>query len=105
MEAGKLKEKITFIQPVTSKNGYGQEITSWINFLTTKSDITYSSGNRVTENNEIINTYVLTFHIRYVKSINEQMRIVFNGKKYRVLSTETNRSNRSCNITGELINE
>ena len=104
MRAGVLTEPITFIKAEISKNDYGQEETVWNDYIKTRSQVKYKSGNRATENNEIINTYTVEFIVRRYHKIDEFMRILWNGKYYRILAINEDRLKQSITITGELIN-
>lgn len=103
MRAGVLTEPITFIRAEINKNEYGQEETIWSNYINTRSQVKYKSGNRITENNEIINTYTVEFIVRRYHKIDEFMRILWKNRKYRILAI--NEDKQSITITGELINE
>ena len=103
MRAGVLTEPITFIKAEISKNDYGQEETVWNDYIKTRSQVKYKSGNRATENNEIINTYTVEFIVRRYHKIDELMRILWKNRKYRILAI--NEDKQSITITGELINE
>ena len=62
---------------------------NWVSFIdSTKARITYGSGNRANENNEIVFAYEVIFTIRIYHQIREDMRIIWKGKKYRILSIE-----------------
>ena len=103
MRAGLLTEPITFLKADIVKNQYGQEETYWDNHIITRGYVKFNSGNRVTENNEIINTYIVKFIVRRYHNIDEFMRIRWKNKLYRILCIETEK--QSITITGELIND
>lgn len=105
MRAGLLMESITFIKAEIKKNEYGQEETIWNDYFKTRANVSYKSGNRITENNEIINTYTVNFTVRSYHKIDEFMRIGWNDKTYRILSINKDKRKQSITITGELINE
>lgn len=107
MRAGLLNEIIKVEQPVIAQNDYGaNDYTEWETFIErTKAQVTYGSGNRVTENNEIFFTYEVIFTVRYYHKINEDMRIIWQNKKYRILSLQRNKPQQSLTIKTELINE
>ena len=103
MRAGLLTDPVTFRKATITKIQYGQEETYWENHIITRGNIKFNSGNRVTENNEIINTYTVTFTVRSYHKIDEFMRILWKGKTYRILSIEEDKT--KLTIIGELINE
>jgi len=104
MRAGLLTEPITIRKATVSKNAYGQEETVWSNYIITRGNVVYNSGNRITENQEIINTYTVTFTVRSYHKIDEFMRILWKKKEYRILSIEEDKKKQSIDIIGELIN-
>ena len=106
MRAGLLNEVIKVEQPVTTTNEYGANYIQWETFIgRTKAQVTYSSGNRLNENNEIIFAYEVVFTVRIYHQIDERMRIIWKNRKYRILSIEENRKLQSLTIKGGLINE
>lgn len=105
MRAGLLTEPVTIKRAEINKNEYGQEETVWKDYLSTRAGISYKTGNRVTENNEIINTYTVDFTVRSYHKIDEFMRIRWNGNTYRILSINRDKKKQSITITGELVNE
>lgn len=104
MRAGILTEPITFKKASIVKNQYGQEETYWDNYIITRGNVKFNSGNRVTENNEIVNAYTVIFTVRNYHKIDEFMRILWKCKLYRILSIENNREKQSLIINAELIN-
>ncbi len=105
MRAGSLREIITVQSQTITKDSFGSNNTVWGNKFTTRAQITTNSGNREVQNNEIVNTYTLTFTIRYYHEVEEANRILYNGKKYRILSVNKELVKQSVSIIGELINE
>nr|WP_320037822.1 phage head closure protein [uncultured Bacteroides sp.] len=73
--------------------------------FTTRAQVTTNSGNRQNQNNEIIHTYNVTFIVRLYHDIEESDRVIYNGKKYRIISINKELYKQSINIIGELINE
>lgn len=73
MNAGRLKEVITIQKPTISQNEYGANGTQWTDYITTRSDVQFESGNRDTENGEIVFNYTKIFTIRYYHNIDEKI--------------------------------
>lgn len=106
MRAGLLTETVKVEKPVIVTDEFGASYTKWETFIgKTKAQVTYSSGNRAIENNEIIFAYEVIFTMRIYHQINERMRIIWKSKKYRILSIEENKALQSLTIKAELINE
>jgi len=105
LRAGTLTEPIIIQQQTTIKGEFGDELKSWTNYISTRCEVKSHSGNRQTENMEIVNTYNITFTVRNYHSIDESMRIIWKGKPYRILSILPDKYKQSTDIIGELINE
>lgn len=105
MKAGVLRESITIEKPVTLKDSFGSTTITWENAITTRTKVTYNSGDRQTPNNEIFHTQVVTFLIRSYHLVSEDMRVIYKGKKYRILSISSEIEKQQITIKTELINE
>jgi|WetSurMetagenome_2_1015567.scaffolds.fasta_scaffold382465_2 SPP1 family predicted phage head-tail adaptor len=106
MRAGLLRETITIQQPVIEKDEYGSGNNSWKDLIRTRAQVTYKSGDKINQNNEIINTNNIIFTIRSYHQINDTYRILYKGKKYRILFIKMESYNKqSITITAEIINE
>lgn len=105
MQAGLLKSIITIEKPVLTVDDYGSETLTWEVLKTTRASAKRESGNRVNSNNEIIHDYSVTFSIRFYHDIDESCRIIWNDKKYRILSIFPDRDIQRIVINAELINE
>ncbi len=105
MRAGLLKESI-IIQELTSlKDGFGAINQSWANKSTVRAQVTSNNSTRKVENDEIVNPYTLNFIVRYHIDIQDNNRIIYDNKKYRILSIQKNLTLQMLTIIGELINE
>lgn len=105
MNAGVLTEVITIQKNNVMTDDYGANKVEWADYITTKAQVTYNSGNRVSENNEIIFTNVVGFTIRIYHKIDAKMHIIWNDNKYRILSIEADKHKQKLIINTELINE
>lgn len=105
MQAGLLKEVVTIQKPVVNQDGFGANDVNWSDLITTRASVGYNTGNRVNDNNEITFAYQVTFTVRVYHQINERMRIIWQGKKYRILSIELDKQKQRQTIRTELINE
>lgn len=105
IKAGELTQNITIQQPITIQNEYGANGIEWRDIISTRAKAEYSSGNRQNENNEIVHNYTITFTIRYYHKVNDDMRIIWNDKKYRILSINREIYKQSTTIITELIND
>lgn len=105
MESGRLNEIITVERPTIYQDGYGGNDVVWNEVIKTRADVQFTSGNRATENNEIVFNYNKIFTVRYYHKIDEKDRVIWNGKKYRILNLNYDRDKQYLQITTELINE
>jgi SPP1 family predicted phage head-tail adaptor len=105
MRAGLLSEDVTFEQQSINKGEFGATNVSWQPFKNTKARVTYNSGNRTNDVNEVFFAYEVVFTIRIYHQIDENMRIIWQGKKYRILSIERQKAQQQIVIKAELINE
>lgn len=106
MRAGLLTEVVTVEQPIIVTDDYGANSIQWKPMIiNTRAKVSYSSGNRANENNEIVFAYEVLFTMRIYHQIDERMRIIWKNRKYRILSIERNREQQHLIIKTELINE
>jgi len=71
MRAGLLNYPITIQEPVTVKDVYGANGINWKDVISTRAQVTYNTGNRQNQSNEIIHCYTVTFTIRLYHKVNE----------------------------------
>ena len=106
MRAGNLTEVIRVESKVNQKNEYGADSKRWETFISkTKAEVKYESGDLVNQVNEIVHTQKVAFIVRIYHQITPDMRIVWENRKYRILSLEPNKKLQSLTIKTELINE
>ena len=102
MRAGLLLESIKIQKPTVAVDGYDVK---WNDYIETRANVTYQSGNRVNDNNEVTFAYQVSFTVRLYHDIDERMRIIYRNKKYRILSIELSKQIQKLTIRAELINE
>ena len=105
MRAGLLTETILLQESVPVKNEFGATSMECLDYLQTRYNFNFNYFYMVNQNNEIFSSYTLTFTIWYYHKVNEQMRIIYQDKKYRILAINSDRTKQSTEIIGELINE
>ena len=106
MEAGKLTERITIQRPETVRDVYGSTTTAWTDVVSNlPAAVNYVRGDRESDNEEIFHGRGTTFSIRWRGSVNEEMRIIWDNLKYRILSIDRRTHRREYLIRTELINE
>lgn len=105
MNGGRLNEIISIERPTITKDDYGANKTEWKGIINTRADVQYENGSRDTENGEIVFNYTKVFTIRHYHKVDEKDRIVWNDKRYRILSIEPSKEQQKITIRTELINE
>lgn len=104
MQAGKLTETITIVEPSEIQNEFGELVTSYTTVVNTRAAKKYSQGYRTTDNDELFNNYQITFTIRSYHNLNEKMVVIHKDNRYRIVSIDdTNKDKIILNC--ELINE
>ncbi len=105
MRAGLLKENITILTPIITKNKFGEQTQEWKLKTNTKARVQHNSGTRTNENGDIFYSMFLTLEIRYYVQVSEYDNIVWQDKKYRILSIIPDKDNNKKIIQIELIND
>lgn len=81
---GNMRRTITVQRLYSTKNQYGEDVQSFVDYITLKAELKNSTGNKALNNNEIFNTLTLTFWTHY-RPITTDMRIKFNNIIYEIL--------------------
>lgn len=84
MNIGDLKHRITIQQFTTTVNENAFEVEDWINYKTIWASISNLHGREYFQAAAVQAEKTVKFTIRYNSSINTDMRIVFNSKKYDI---------------------
>lgn len=105
MQAGLLSEIITFLSSETKRDEFGGLSETWVEAFNKRAEVRYKSGARVEVNGEVLNTWTITIRVRYCKDISTNMRIVYEGRKYKIAFIHPDRKMQSVTIEAELINE
>lgn len=105
MRAGLLKYPIIVERNHIHKNEYGEEAQVWECHIQTKAQMDWKGGANTIENDERVFTRSVTFIVREYHDIKDSDRIVWEGKKYRILHIEPRKYEHRQIIEAELINE
>lgn len=105
MRAGLLKYPIIVERSHIHKDSYGAENVVWECHIQTKAQIDWKGGANTIENDERVFTRSVNFIVREYHDIKDSDRIVWEGKKYRILHIEPRKYEHRQIITAELINE
>lgn len=104
--AGLLTKPITILKPVSETNEFGELVQDYEFKYKTRARVLHDNGSRATENGEIFYPYQKTFNIRSYVPITEYDLIVFESKRYRVITIENRiEDNNDKLVITELIND
>ena len=105
IRAGLLRETVTIVAPVVTRNDYGEEVTTWKEVATTRARVDFRNGTRAVEANEVVNPYTVTFVIRRFVELNGYMRLRWHGNEYAIQSINHEGHNQQQVIIASVINE
>lgn len=84
---GKFDRRIIFQEETFSLNQYNEkESTGWVKRITTWAHLMPTTGTETYIADQLTVTNTVSFMIRYRSDINEMMRVVFEGKVYKIVS-------------------
>ena len=105
MRCGLLKDKIDIYRPISNQNEFGEMVQEYRPWYCTRSRILSNGGSRTLLNNEIFYPYRKIFEVHPYVDVKETDIIHWEGKKYRILSIDLDRSQMKKVIMTELIDE
>lgn len=106
MRAGGLRKyRIEIQRSSESENRFGEREKIWETAVETKADVISKSGTRINDVHELTPFYSVDFRIRQYHEVDEKMRVIFNGKKYRILAIPPITDKQMKTLICELINE
>jgi SPP1 family predicted phage head-tail adaptor len=98
-------KEVTFLRPEVSKNEVGEQVTSYTPIITTRANLKHISSDRDIENNEVLFRTVDIFTIRDYHKIQQDYRIKYRDKNYRILRILEEPDYRQITIEAEIVNE
>ena len=105
MRSGLLTEQIKILRPEITRNAFGEQEEEYKDHYTTKARVLHNSGRRSVENGEILYSYEKTVEVWKYVDVVETDFIELDGKQYRILSIEDDKTQQKKIITIELIND
>jgi SPP1 family predicted phage head-tail adaptor len=87
MQLGDLDRRIRIEQCTYTTDSVGQRIAVWSTLITVWAKIVYESGNEKYEANQKVAERIVKFIVRY-RTLNETMRVVYDGRVYDILAIE-----------------
>lgn len=86
IRSGDMKRRITFQTRSATKDGYGQESTTWSDLLSCWADIQPLSGRELVAAQAQLAETTHEIQIRYRTGITAALRVVYQGRIFNVLS-------------------
>lgn len=105
MKAGILNEEIKIYSMIGYLNVFGEQTSNLILKYTTRANVSWNTGTRSVENDEIFYGYTKTFTVRSYLDISNTDVIEWQSMRYRIISIENRRGYNGKIILAELINE
>ena len=105
MRCGLLKYKIGIYRAISNQNEFGEIVQEYRPWYCTRSRILSNGGSRTLLNNEFFYPYRKIFEVHQYVDVKETDIIHWEGKKYRILSIDLDRSQMKKVIMTELIDE
>lgn len=102
---GDFRYKITIQSRVLSRDSFGSAVETFSDLHYLRASIKMLSGNKGIENAEIFSPQTIQFITYFRSGIDETCRILYNAKKYRIVSIAEIQFREGLQINGELINE
>ena len=105
MRAGLLDTEVKILRPEITRNAFGEQEEEYKEHYQTKARVLHNSGSRDVQNGEILHTYIKTLEVWKYVDVVETDFILLDGKQYRILSIEDDKTQQKKIITIELIND
>lgn len=104
MNSALLKHPIDIYELRTIKSEYGTITQHYERKCSTRAHVIFNSENQVVSEGEIFYPINRTFVIRSYVPVVETDQIVFEGKKYKIISINKNEYHGNIEVIGNLIN-
>lgn len=104
------RERILFLKAERTQARNGEQLTEWVPASKELTNVPTERRKRKSSDNIVINAgeefvdLKLVFWVRFHSTINENLRIIYEGKTYRILDIDRKFHNNSCEITCIKIN-
>ena len=105
MRAGLLNEIIEIWRPFIYKNEVGSSTTIWKKDEILRANVKHNNMNRSVQVNEVFYDQTKVFIVRRYVDIDENCRIKYQDKFYRIISIDSNRELNQKTIICDRVNE
>lgn len=104
LNIGSMRNKIDVQELTIIKDEYGSAVESYYTKFTLRAQVKYISGNKAVDNDEIFTSQIVQFQTHF-REIENTMRIIFKGRKYKINFIDEIGFKEGMIINCELINE
>ena len=105
IESGTLNDRIRFLSPVTIRNKYGEQLTSWELSYSCWAKVTYNKGVRAITAGEVWLPNTVSVLVRSSAASDVYKRQVWNDSTYRIESFNASKKDGSATIIATKIDE
>lgn len=105
MKAGELNDSISVYRLTRTMTEYGSQEETLEHVFDVRAKVVVGNGFRSVINNEIVYSVSHYFTVRCLVNALPDDVVVYQGKKYRVISVKLNKEEQSKELTTEEINE
>ena len=88
MQLGDLDRRVRIEQCTWVTDSVGQRVAVWSTLATVWAKVAYESGGERYEADQKVAERIVKFIVRYNSSLNETMRVVYDGSVYDILAIE-----------------
>lgn len=98
--------RITIQRKVVADNAFNEsEVTGWETVCCVRAKVIESQGDEIYQSDQLTETRLTVFDIRYKSGLDTEMRIAYNGRYYEIRSIIEPDRRRSLKIKAELLDE
>jgi len=105
LRAGLLRESVTILRPVVTRNDYGEEVTTWEQVTTTRCRVDFRSGTRAVQTDEVFGATTVVFTLRRFYTLDVYMRLQWHGRLYSIQSVNEDNAKQYITIVADMIND
>lgn len=105
MQAGRLNERCVIQRQSEERDEFGATKYTYSNIYNPYCSTEWLNGSKSLKNGEFVPTERIAFTIRDHYQVTEFDRVLYDGKKYAIVSICKKRSIQAIEIVGEVINE
>lgn len=85
MRAGRLRERVTFLDKSVARDSLGAEVITWAEQFEAWAEVLPIAGREYTSLRAAQSDITLRLRVRYRSGVNTGMRVEWNGRQYEIL--------------------